>query len=86
MNYKYLIGGSIMSDLSTASCLNGNRCDNGISPIFLILALLFLGGNDNGMLGGILGGFGGKNDCGCNNGLDGILPILLLLLVFGGSL
>jgi len=70
-----------MSDFSSTSCCRENRNDNGISPIFMILILLFLGGGDNG----ILGGFNGNKECGCNNGLDGILPIILLLSLCGGS-
>lgn len=69
-----------MSDITAASCGNNCKSDNGFSPMMLIL-LLFLCGGDNGLLGGC----GGSNSCGCNNGLDGILPILLLLLLCGGS-
>jgi len=70
-----------MSDLSSTSCSRDNKNDNGFSPIFMILILLSLGGGDNGLLGGL----GGNNGCGCNNGLDGILPIILLLSLCGGS-
>lgn len=71
-----------MSDLTSTSYYGDNKKDNGISPIFLIFILLFLGGGDNCLLGGSCGG---KSDCGCNSGLDGILPLLLVLLLCGGS-
>ncbi len=70
-----------MSDLSSASCYRGDKCDNGFSPIFLILILLLLGGGDNGLFGGL----GCGDGCGCNNGgLGGILPIILVLCLCGG--
>ena len=69
-----------MSDILSTSCRRDNNCDNGFSPIFLILLLTMCGGNN-----GILGGCGGNNGCDtCNNGLDGILPLLLVLSLFGG--
>ncbi|MDD3174320.1 MAG: chorion class high-cysteine HCB protein 13 [Herbinix sp.] len=71
-----------MSDLSCTSCCGSNKSDNGISPIFMILILLFLTGGDNG----IFGSCNGNNTCGCNGGLDGILPIILLLFCGGGSI
>jgi hypothetical protein len=71
-----------MSDLSSKSCGRDNNCDNGFSPILLILLLTMCGGNN-----GILGGCGGNNGFGgCNNGLDGILPLILILSLCGGSL
>lgn len=82
IDYKANIGGSIMSDLSSTSYCKDNKCDNGINPIFMILILLFLGGGDNGILGGLCG----SNECGCNNGLDSILPIILLLSLCGGGI
>ncbi len=69
-----------MSDLSSTSCCRDNKNDNGISPIFMILLLSLCGGNN-----GILGGCNGNNECGCNSGLDSMLPILLILLMGGGS-
>jgi len=39
------------------------------------------GGGSSGSLGG---GFG-NNDCGSDNGLGGILPIILILCLCGGS-
>lgn len=71
-----------MSDLTSASYGKDNKCDNGISPIFLILLLTMLGGDNKGGCFG--GGFGGDS-CGCNNGLDGILPLILILCLCGGS-
>lgn len=70
-----------MSDLTSTSCYKDNRNDNSISPIFMIFILLFLGGGNNG----ILGGLGGNSECGCNNGLSNILPLILLLSLTGGS-
>ncbi|HBI73280.1 MAG TPA: chorion class high-cysteine HCB protein 13 [Lachnospiraceae bacterium] len=71
-----------MSDLTSTSYFNDKKNDTGMNPIFLIFILLFLCGGDNGMLGCLKGG----NECGCNNsnGLDGILPILLLFCLCGG--
>ncbi len=72
-----------MSDISSSSYCRDNKCDNkcdnnGFSPMLLILLLLLCQGD-----GGI---FGGKGDCGggCNSGLDGILPLILLLSLGGG--
>ncbi len=70
-----------MSDLSSNSYCNDNRNDNCISPIFLILLLTMCTGD-----GGLFGGCTGNNDCGCNNGLSGILPLILILSLSGGSL
>lgn len=72
-----------MSDLTSASYCKDNKCDNGgISPIFLILLLTMLGGDNKGGCFG--GGFGGDS-CGGNCGLDGILPLILILCLCGGS-
>ena len=70
-----------MSDMSTTSCMRNNNCDNGFSPIFLILLLTMCQG-DGGLFGGGLGN-SGCNSCG--NGLDGILPLILILSLCGGS-
>jgi hypothetical protein len=72
-----------MSDLSGTSCCRDNRKDNGFSPILLILVLCLCGGDS----GGLFGGCGGQNDCGCNGGggLDGILPLILILCLCGGG-
>ncbi|MDF2943639.1 MAG: hypothetical protein K0S01_2497 [Herbinix sp.] len=69
-----------MSILSSTSCGRDNTCDNGINPIMILILLSLCGGGN-----GILGGCNGNSDCGCNNGLDGILPIILLLSLCGGS-
>jgi hypothetical protein len=69
-----------MSDLTKTSCGN-NTCDNGISPIFMIMILLFLCGGSNG-----IGCLGSGSGCGIGNGgMDGMLPLLLILLLGGGS-
>jgi len=81
INYIKNYGGSIMSDLTSTSCCRDNRNDNGIGSIFMILILLSLCGGGNGMFGGC----NDNNECGCNNGLDGILPIILLMSLGGGS-
>ena len=70
-----------MSDLTSTSYCKDNSCDNGSSPIFMILILLLLCGGDNG----ILGGCNSNNGCGSSNGLGGILPIILMLSLCGGS-
>jgi hypothetical protein len=87
INYIKIKGVLNMSDISTSSYCGDNKCDNGISPMLLVLMLLLCGG-DNGLCGGNGGLFGGcnsNNDCGCNNGFGGIMPILLILLLGGGS-
>jgi hypothetical protein len=71
-----------MSDLSSTSYDRDNRSDNGISPMIMILLLLCLCGGDNT----IFGGCNGSSQCGCNSGLGGILPIILLLTLSGGSI
>ena len=70
-----------MSDLNSTSYYpNNNKCDSGNNSMFLILILLLCGGDN-----GIFGGCSGKDSCGCNgNGIEGMLPILLLLTSCGG--
>ncbi len=70
-----------MSDISSASCNRHGGCgsDGGFSPIILILLLCMCGGNDGGLFGG------GHGHGGCDNGLDGILPLILILCLCGGS-
>lgn len=73
-----------MSELSSTSCNRDNKCDNGFSPLLLILLLCLCQGNQ-GLLGGNGGLFGGcsdhSNGCSlCGGGMEGILPILLLLM------
>ncbi len=64
-----------MSDISSSSYCRDNKCDNnGFSPMLLILLLLCSG--DNCL-------FGGKGDS-CGSGMDGILPLILLLTLGGG--
>lgn len=71
-----------MSDLSSTSYCKDNSCDNGMSPLLMIFLLLFLCGGSNG----IFGGCNGSSGCGIgNSGLDGMLPLLLILLLSGGS-
>lgn len=72
-----------MSDLSTTSYCKDNRCDNGISPIFMVLILLCLCGGDNGIFGGC-GGNSGCGGSGLTDGLGGILPLILILSLGGG--
>lgn len=70
-----------MSDVTSSSYYKDSKCDNGFNPMMIILLLLLCGG-DNGLLGGCKDG----GSCGCGNGgLDGIMPILLILLLSGGS-
>lgn len=69
-----------MSDLTATSYYNDNKKDNGISPIFLILLLCMCGG-DNGLFGGSCNS---KGSCGGGCGLDGILPLILILSLMGG--
>ena len=67
-----------MSDLSSSSYCRDNKCDNnGFSPMLLILLLLCSGGDGGGI-------FGGKGSCGGGCGMDGILPLILLLSLGGG--
>lgn len=74
------IGGKVMSDLSTTSCCGNSKSDTGMNSMFMILMLLLLCGGENG-----ISGFGnGNSNCGCS-GLDGILPIILLLSSCGGA-
>ncbi len=76
-----------MDNLSAASYCKDNR-ENGISPMIMILLLLCLCGGDNGIFGGCggNGGCGGSGGCGLTGGMDGILPILLIVLLGGGGL
>jgi len=46
----------------------------------MILLLLFACGGGN-----FLGGCGDNDSCGCGGGMNGILPIILLLSLCGGS-
>ncbi len=71
-----------MSDLSATSYCKDNNNECGLSPIFLILILLMVSGGDSG---GFLGGLLGGDSCSSGNGLGGILPLLLVLLMCGGS-
>lgn len=79
-----------MSDITSTSCCRDNRNDKGNNSMFMILILLLLCGGDNGIFGcsngnnGIFSCSNDNNECGCNNGLSGMLPILLMLLS-GGS-
>jgi hypothetical protein len=72
-----------MSDLSINSCnRNGScGCDSGFSPILLILLLTLSSGNGGGLFGGCSDH---KGYNGCDNGLDGILPLILVLFLCGG--
>lgn len=70
-----------MSDISTTSYCKDNSCDNGLSPMFMILILLLLCGGNSCLLGGC----NGNNSCSSGNGIDGMLPILLILLLCGGG-
>ncbi len=76
-----------MSDLSSTSYNRDNncdnKCDNGFSPMLLILLLLC--GGDNGILGGCGGNGNCGLGCGSGGGLGGILPLLLILMLSGGS-
>lgn len=73
-----------MSDLtSTSYCRDNNKCDNGFSPMLLILLLLCSG--DNGLFGGGNGNGSCGLGCGTGGGLGGILPLLLILMLSGGS-
>ncbi|NLJ96771.1 MAG: chorion class high-cysteine HCB protein 13 [Clostridiales bacterium] len=73
-----------MSDITSASydkCYS-DKCDNGNNSMGLILLLLLLCGGNDGLLGG--GSCGsGKNSCGIG-GMDGILPLILILCLCGG--
>jgi len=66
--------------LSSLSFCKDKSCDNGFSPIFMVFILLFLCGGNSCLLGGC----NDNNACSSNNGLDGILPIILILLLSGG--
>lgn len=81
-----------MSNLTAASCCCGNKrgrdnsCMNSILPIILLLSCCDCG--NGGFFGDFFGGFFGNNDCGCGNndcGCSGILPLLLILCLCGGS-
>jgi len=71
-----------MSDLTSASYEKG-YCDNkgtGNNSMLMIFLLLFLCTGDGGFLGG------GDKSCGCGSGgLDGILPLILIMCLCGGS-
>ncbi|HHU75265.1 MAG TPA: chorion class high-cysteine HCB protein 13 [Clostridiales bacterium] len=72
-----------MSDLTANSYYKDNCSkDNCFNLMFLILILLMAGGNN-----GFLGCSSDKNGCGCgcDNGFEGILPLLLILCLCGGS-
>jgi hypothetical protein len=78
-----------MSDLSSTSYCNEKRNDNNTNMLLPILLLCLCGGN-GGLLGGssgLFGGGSGNDGCSlCNGGMDGILPILLILMLSGGSI
>ncbi len=67
-----------MSNVSATSCYQ-DKNDSGFSPLLLILLLCCCGG-DKGF-GGLFGNFDG----GCSNGLGGLLPIILIMCLCGGS-
>lgn len=73
-----------MSDLTSASFskdyCGSSKCDTGNNSILMILLLLFLCGGD----GGLFGGCGSDKSCGIGCGLDGILPLILVLCLCGG--
>ena len=84
IQYKNYLGGLNMSDISSTSYdRDNNKCDNGFSPMLLILLLLC--GGDNGFLGGCGGNGNCGLGCGTGGGLSGMLPLLLILLLSGGS-
>ena len=72
--------------LSSLSCGCDSK-ENGTNPMLMILLLLCLCGGDNNLFGG----FGGNGSCGCGrndscgSGLDGILPLILILSLCNGS-
>lgn len=77
-----------MSELSSTSCNRNDSCgcggcdtECGLSPILMILLLTMCNGDG----GGLFGGCGSNNSCGCNNGLGGMLPLILILCLCGGS-
>ena len=70
-----------MSDITTTSYCNDKKCDNGFSPMLMIILLLCLCNGGGGLFGG---GNCQSGSCGLGNGLDGILPIILLLTLGGG--
>ncbi len=70
-----------MSNLLSALSCGCDSKESGMNPMLMIILLLCLCGGDNG----ILGGCGCNDSCGCNNGLDGILPLILILSMCGGS-
>lgn len=74
-----------MSDISTSSYgkdyCGSSKCDTGNNSMLMILLLLFLCGSDSGIFGGC--GTGGSCDC-SNGGMEGILPLILILCLCGG--
>ena len=70
-----------MSDLTSASYGKDycDKKDTGSNSMMMIFLLLFLCGGDSGLLGG------GDKSCGCgNNGIEGILPLILIMSMCGG--
>lgn len=73
-----------MSDLTSTSYgkdyCSSDKCDTGNNSMLMILLLLFLCGGD----GGSFCGCGGDKSCGIGGGMDGILPLILILSMCGG--
>lgn len=75
-----------MSDLTSTSYnkdyCSDSKCNTGNNSMLMILLLLFLCQGDGGLFGGSCGN--GGCSCGIGGGMDGIMPLILILCMCGG--